>query len=63
MDFRDLQNISEKELSEMLAVKRGELKDLRFAASASQLKQVHKISLVKKEIAQILTVLKQNGKK
>jgi len=59
MDFKDLQNNNEKELKELLAEKRGQLKELRFSAHSAQLKQVHKIDLAKKEIAQILTALRQ----
>jgi ribosomal protein L29 len=43
----------------LLIEKHGELKDLRFSAHSGQLKQVHKIKLVKKVIAQILTTLKK----
>ena len=58
MDYSEITKQSEKELNELLAQKNGELKDLRFSAHSGQLKQVHKIKLVKREIAKILTVFK-----
>lgn len=58
MDFKEIKNFTAKELKESLAEKRGELSSLRFSAKSGQLKQVNKISLVKKDIAKILTALK-----
>ena len=57
MDFNEIKTLNEKELKEMLAEKRGELRDLRFSAHSGQLKQVKKIENVKKTIARILTTL------
>jgi len=58
MDYSELTKQTEKELNEDLSQKYAELKDLRFSAASGQLKQVHKIKLVKREIAKILTVFK-----
>lgn len=58
MNFKDIKTLNAKELKDTLAEKRGELSALRFSAHSGQLKQVHKISLVKKDIAKILTALK-----
>ncbi|MBI4427468.1 MAG: 50S ribosomal protein L29 [Candidatus Magasanikbacteria bacterium] len=57
MEFADLKNKSEKELRELLAEKRDELRELRFKAAEKQLKNVQAISKGKKTIARILTLL------
>lgn len=62
MEFEEIKNLNNKELIKLLSEKRKELENLRFSAHGGQLKQVHKISLVKKDIARILTVLKTIAK-
>jgi large subunit ribosomal protein L29 len=57
MDYTELNNMPEKELRELLAEKRHELRELRFQASERQLKQLHKLNDAKKTIARIETVL------
>ena len=56
--FTDLQNKSADELKELLLEKREELRILRFKVSEHQLKEVHKISDLRKHIAQICSLLK-----
>lgn len=58
MQWEELKNKSEKELKELLAEIRNELRDLYFQARGRQLKQVHKIDLNKKTIARISMLLK-----
>lgn len=62
MDFVELKNKNVKDLQTMLAEKREELRELRFKVSEKQLKNVVKISEVKKTIAQILTLLNSKRK-
>ena len=62
MQWEDLKNKSTKELEELLSENRRELQDLYFQAHGRQLKQVHKINLIKKAIARISTLLKKAGK-
>jgi len=57
MDFKELKNKSEGELQRLLAELREKTRDLRFKDSNRQLKDVREIREVKKEIAQVLTVL------
>ncbi|PIZ95159.1 MAG: 50S ribosomal protein L29 [Candidatus Magasanikbacteria bacterium CG_4_10_14_0_2_um_filter_37_12] len=57
MDIKELQRISEKQLQTMLAEKRNDVRELRFQSSEGQLKKVRSIRVLKKEIAQIMTVL------
>jgi len=59
MKIQDLQKKTQEELKELLDLKREKLRDLRFKDSNKQLKNVRDIRLVKKEIAQILTVRQQ----
>jgi ribosomal protein L29 len=58
MDFAEIKTKSEKELAVLLAEKRAELRDQRFSANGSQLKNVRALRNNKKIIAKILTQLK-----
>lgn len=62
MDIQDLKNKSIKELHDLLAEKRNELRELRFKVSEKQLKNVTEIKKVRKTIAQILTIIKMGNK-
>ncbi|MBI4993096.1 MAG: 50S ribosomal protein L29 [Candidatus Magasanikbacteria bacterium] len=62
MEFADLKNKSEKELRELLAEQRDELRELRFKASEKQLKNVKAIPKCRKAIARILTLLTVKNK-
>lgn len=57
MDFKELQNKSEKELHDLLAESRDNLRELKFKAKENQLKNVSEIRKVRKAVAQILTLL------
>ena len=57
MDWQEIKNKGEKELRELLADQKAELQSLNFQAHNRQLKQVHKIQLVKKTIARISMLL------
>ncbi len=59
MDFAEIKNLGEKALRELLAEKRAELHRLRFSVAARELKNVRSIRVVRKTIAQILTMLGQ----
>lgn len=63
MDFADLKTKSAQELKELLNTQRQELQNLSFQAHNRQLKQVHKIDLIKKTVARISMLLKQATKK
>lgn len=56
MRFADINNDIPK-LKIMLAEKQVELEQLRFAAAGGSLKQMHRIRAVRRDIAQINTVL------
>lgn len=57
MDFTAITKKSVKELHDLLAQKRDELRELRHKDSERQLKNVRAIRAMRKTIAQILTVL------
>ncbi|ENY68844.1 50S ribosomal protein L29 [Metamycoplasma auris 15026] len=61
MSYSELKKKSVEELNQLLGDLRAELFSLRFKNATSQLDQTHKIELVKKDIARILTAL--NAKK
>jgi ribosomal protein L29 len=61
MDFKDIQNKSEKDLHDLLIEKRNDVRDFRFRASEGQLKNVRGIREAKKTIAHILTELKNRA--
>ena len=62
MEFAEIKTKSEAELKQLLVNKREELRHLRFQAHSRQLKQVKQLSIVKKTIARILMVLKEQDK-
>jgi ribosomal protein L29 len=62
MKWEDLKNKSKKELAELLADSRNELRSLLFQTHSRQLKQVHKIDLAKKTIARITMALQGSSK-
>ncbi|PLX28714.1 50S ribosomal protein L29 [Candidatus Parcubacteria bacterium] len=57
MDYKELKNKGLRELHELLAEKRNELRELEFKASENQLKDVRSIRVAKKDIARILTAI------
>ncbi len=56
---KQLQDMSEKQLDELLGQLRGEIRQMRFLVTHGELKQVHKIKVVKRSIARIMM---QKGK-
>ena len=61
MDITDLKNKTDKDLREILVEKRRTLRELSFQVSEKQLKNVREIRQVRKNIAQILTLLNKNS--
>ncbi len=62
MQWEELKIKSQKELKELLAETRNELRSLLFQIHSQQLKQVHKVSLAKKTIARITMALNEKTK-
>lgn len=57
MDFVDLKNKSAEDLYILLSEKTDELRGLNFKVKTGQLKQVHKIKEVRREIARVRMLL------
>lgn len=57
INYKEIKDISLKELKEMLIAKRSELHGFRFKAGENQLKTVREIRRARKEIALILTAI------
>ena len=58
MDMKNLRETSEQDLKKLLQEKRGELGQKSFRSHMGELKNHQEIRTAKKEIAQILTVLR-----
>ncbi len=59
----EIRNLSEKELSEKLNELKAELFHLRFQHAINQLDNPMRIKAVKKDIAKVSTVIKENEMK
>lgn len=59
----EIRNLSEKELSEKLVDLKAELFRLRFQHAINQLENPKRIKAVKKDIARISTIIKENAMK
>ncbi len=57
MEYKELKNKKESELHRILSEYREKLRDLRFKDASKQLKNVREIRVVRKVIANILTLL------
>ncbi len=61
MEYKELKKKTESELHKILAQSRDKLRDLRFKDANKQLKDIREIRVIRKTIAQALTLL--NSKK
>ncbi len=59
MKASELRQKSKEELEKILQEKREKLRELRFDLSAGKVKNVREIRMLKRDIARILTVLKE----
>ena len=58
MEFKELKNMKKEDLAKHLNALRESLRDLRFKVHSKEVKNNHHLRTVRKEIAQILTILK-----
>ncbi len=63
MEIKELLIKPESELKHLILDLKKKLDELNFKAQQKQLKNIREIRVVKKDIAQIFTVLKQKAKK
>ena len=61
MKATDLRNMSEADLGAKLADLKQELFNLRFQLAINQLDNPHKIADVKKDIARVMTVIREKN--
>jgi ribosomal protein L29 len=60
MKISDIRKKTDKELQKLLADTRNQLRETRFKVAARQFKDYKKFGLIKKDIARILMVMKEN---
>mgnify|MGYP001292033723 CR=1 FL=1 len=58
MDFEEIKNKNAAELKELVLEWRAKMRDLKFKAASGGLKKVGSISVLRRDIARALTVLK-----
>jgi len=63
MDIKELRNKKTSELHATLAELRNQLREYKFKVHEGQLKTVDKIKKIKKDIARVLTVIKEQSNK
>ena len=61
MKAKEIRNMSPDELSAKLKELKGELFNLRFQHAINQLDNPHRIADVKKDIARVLTILREKN--
>lgn len=60
-NLKEFKNLDSNQLKEKIDVLRKELFDLRFKQATRQLNETHKFKLIKKQIAQLLTLSKSQS--
>ena len=58
--LKEFKNLNSSEIESQIDNLRKELFDLRFKQATRQLSETHKFKLIKKQIAQLLTLKKKN---
>lgn len=59
MNVKELRQLGKAELEQKLAEKRKELVDMRFSHATAQLEKTSTLPAARKEIARLLTILKE----
>tara|TARA_Y100001978_G_C23441631_1_gene313304 strand:+ start:266 stop:484 length:219 start_codon:yes stop_codon:yes gene_type:complete len=60
-NLKEFKNLSDSKLKEKVEELRKELFDLRFKQATRQLSETHKFKMIKKQIAQLLTLTKSQS--
>jgi large subunit ribosomal protein L29 len=63
MKIKELRQKSKKELNQTLINLRDKLRELRFNLAGGKVKNIKEIHQTKKDIARVLTLLKEHAKK
>lgn len=61
MKIKEIRQKTFKELQENLASLREKLRELRFNLASGKVKNIREVHQAKKDIAKILTIIKENG--
>ncbi len=61
MNLEELRNLSVDELANKLGASKRELLNLRMQAAAGKLEKTHQMRIVRREVAQLMTLLKERG--
>ena len=61
-NLKEFQKLNNTQIQEKINELRKELFDLRFKQATRQLNETHKFNLIKKQIAQLLTIQKSQSK-
>ena len=59
--FKEFKSLKDNQITEKVAELRKELFDLRFKQATRQLNETHRFSIIKKQIAQLLTLSKSQS--
>ena len=60
--LKEFKNLNNEQISDKIKDLRKELFDLRFKQATRQLNETHQFSIIKKQIAQLLTISKEQSK-
>lgn len=62
MKTKELNQKTKKELNDLLIESRRKLGQLRFDLASKKLKNIREVRGLRRDVARIITILKQNGK-
>jgi len=62
MKIKELNQKTKKELNDLLTENRRKLGQLRFDLASKKLKNIREIRGLRRDVARVITILKQNGK-
>jgi len=62
MKVKELKQKTKKELNDILVENRRKLGQLRFDLASKKLKNIREIRGLRRDVARIITILKQNGR-
>jgi len=62
MKVKELKQKTQKELNDILVENRRKLGQLRFDLASKKLKNIREIRGLRRDVARIITILKQNGR-
>jgi len=62
MEIKELRDKTDNELQKLLQTSREQVRELRFKIANKQLKNIKEFLGVKKDVAKILTILKEKNK-